>query len=467
MAYNIAPSKQDLLVSGTNIKTINGNSLLGSGDLSISGSGVTTVGAFSGSSQTNGASISSSTITFGPADGTNPGMVSTAAQTIAGQKTLNGGIKLTATGVASVTTTTFGPNVLAPASSNPSLDFDFTNGTRPYGRIFMDTGAGGSVFKFGTSSSFATGINQAPLVFSHDSFTYTNTTGAQISAGSSGVSIGLSGNANSITGTLLNTVPGGAAFQGTNNPGFKIAGSNYYGISFNGYSKIAAYDSASGSYLYFGTSNSYASGVTNTALTIQYDGRIGVGVTAPAARLDINNTNYGSTNPTVRLTYNGTPNFSIFMDGAWNTCFSTLNTGNADGYKFYYTSTELVSITKTGNVGINVSSPVEKLEVSGNVKVTSGDVVIATAGKGLTVTSGTNAKIGVTGAFPGGNPNTVTVSTTAVTSNSIILVSAMSFTGGLTGAPYVSAITASTSFVITMPDNSFTGTVGWVIIEKA
>jgi len=35
MAYNIAPSKQDLLVSGTNLKTINSNSLLGSGDVAV------------------------------------------------------------------------------------------------------------------------------------------------------------------------------------------------------------------------------------------------------------------------------------------------------------------------------------------------------------------------------------------------------------------------------------------------
>jgi hypothetical protein len=32
-------TKQDTLVSGTNIKTVNGNSLLGSGDLTISGGG--------------------------------------------------------------------------------------------------------------------------------------------------------------------------------------------------------------------------------------------------------------------------------------------------------------------------------------------------------------------------------------------------------------------------------------------
>lgn len=38
-AYNLANSKQDALVSGTNIKTINGTSILGSGNINISGSG--------------------------------------------------------------------------------------------------------------------------------------------------------------------------------------------------------------------------------------------------------------------------------------------------------------------------------------------------------------------------------------------------------------------------------------------
>lgn len=55
---------------------------------SLSG-GVTTVGSFSGSSQTNGASISTNTITFGPADATNPGMVTTGSQTLAGAKTFS------------------------------------------------------------------------------------------------------------------------------------------------------------------------------------------------------------------------------------------------------------------------------------------------------------------------------------------------------------------------------------------
>ena len=56
--------------------------------------GVTAVGTFSGSSIANGASISGSTITFGPADETNPGMVTTGAQTIGGAKTFSGAMLL-------------------------------------------------------------------------------------------------------------------------------------------------------------------------------------------------------------------------------------------------------------------------------------------------------------------------------------------------------------------------------------
>ena len=77
------------IIAGTNI-TVSGT--WPNQTVNASGSGVTTVGTFSGSSQTNGANISGSTITFGPADGTNPGMVSTGTQTIAGTKTFNSDI---------------------------------------------------------------------------------------------------------------------------------------------------------------------------------------------------------------------------------------------------------------------------------------------------------------------------------------------------------------------------------------
>lgn len=65
------------------------------------GSGVNTIGTFnSGTSYANGAQISGTTLTFGAADATNPGMVSTAAQTFAGDKTFNGQI-IGASGISS------------------------------------------------------------------------------------------------------------------------------------------------------------------------------------------------------------------------------------------------------------------------------------------------------------------------------------------------------------------------------
>lgn len=69
------------------------------------GGGVTTVGTFNATSYTNGANISGTTITFGPADATNPGMVSTSAQTWAGIKTLSSGLIVTSGGASIIGTT--------------------------------------------------------------------------------------------------------------------------------------------------------------------------------------------------------------------------------------------------------------------------------------------------------------------------------------------------------------------------
>jgi hypothetical protein len=54
---------------------------------------VTTIGSIAGSSTSNGATISGATLTLAPADGTNGGIVTTGAQTIAGDKTFTGSIR--------------------------------------------------------------------------------------------------------------------------------------------------------------------------------------------------------------------------------------------------------------------------------------------------------------------------------------------------------------------------------------
>jgi hypothetical protein len=91
----------------------------GSGVLSwvtgVSVGGVTTVSAFNASPQTNGATISSTTITFGPASATVPGMVSTGTQTWAGAKTLSSALTISATTSQLVLGTTNTTTITSPA----------------------------------------------------------------------------------------------------------------------------------------------------------------------------------------------------------------------------------------------------------------------------------------------------------------------------------------------------------------
>src|SRR3990167_6749687 len=52
---------------------------------------------------------------------------------------------------------------------------------------------------------------------------------------------------------------------------------------------------ASGSYLYFGTSNAYGSGISNSAMVIDYSGNVGIGSTTPSSILSIGTANASTT----------------------------------------------------------------------------------------------------------------------------------------------------------------------------
>lgn len=118
----------------------------------------------------------------------------------------------------------------------------------------------------------------------------------------------------------------------------------------------------------------------------------------------------------------------------------------------------------TDRVGIGTATPAEKLEVNGNIKATSGDVSIATAGKGLKVAEGSNAKMGTATLSAG----TFTVATTAVTNNSRIFLTVQSL--GTVSDPKAIAVTGRTDgqdFTITSADNTDTSVVAWMIVEPA
>jgi len=110
--------------------------------------------------------------------------------------------------------------------------------------------------------------------------------------------------------------------------------------------------------------------------------------------------------------------------------------------------------TFTGNYFIHSTSTSESL--------ISGDLRINTAGKGLLVKEGSNAKMGVATLVAG----TVTVNTTAVTANSRIFLTHQN-NSGTVGFVTVSARTASTSFTILSSNAADTSNIAWMIVEPA
>jgi hypothetical protein len=91
----------------------------------------------------------------------------------------------------------------------------------------------------------------------------------------------------------------------------------------------------------------------------------------------------------------------------------------------------------------------------------AGQVSITTAGFGLTVKGGTNAKVGKVALVAGA----ATVANTSVTANSIIMLTVQNGTT-TTGAVSVGTITAGTSFTIVSTNTADTTTVGYFIVEQ-
>lgn len=99
---------------------------------------------------------------------------------------------------------------------------------------------------------------------------------------------------------------------------------------------------------------------------------------------------------------------------------------------------------------------------AGVLSVTTGSFSVTTAGQGLAVKEGSNAKQGTATLTAG----SVVVANTAVTATSRILLTSQA-DGGTPGFLRVSARTAGTSFTITSSSGADTSTVAYQIFEPA
>ena len=155
------------------------------------------------------------------------------------------------------------------------------------------------------------------------------------------------------------------------------------------------------------------------------------------------------------------------------TGLSTLGTATVTGLSTLgaITAVGTTSVNVTGTAATSIGNATGKTAITGDITTTTGNVIIATLGKGLQVKEGSNAKMGQSTLSSG----TVTVSTTAVTASSRIILSRAAI-GSSTAAGNlcVGTVTAGTSFVINSLIDLTVGVqagdlsvINWLIVEPS
>lgn len=125
---------------------------------------------------------------------------------------------------------------------------------------------------------------------------------------------------------------------------------------------------------------------------------------------------------------------------------------------------ELKTQNATAGLRINTGNDAVTFdfEPDGDLDVEDGSVLISTAGKGLAVKTGSNAKVGTATC---NEANDVAVANTSVTANSLIFLTAQNETGADPGVARVVSKTAGVGFSFNCDTASTTATMAYWIVE--
>lgn len=325
---NALNAKQDTLVSGTNIKTINGSSVLGSGDLVISGSGG------SGNVATSTGETAGNLAYWTSTNGT-PALLGKVATS-----------SLTTSGLLNLSQPIFGIG-----SANSVLTLPVTKG---YFVVGNDAGQAQA-----TSSIFVSSVGNVGI----------GTTGplAKLQVAGSAGNEFLAGQWAGISDTDGGEAVFGMNAYGANSGTFRYSNTHASigasGIVIPGYG-----DGAIKFFINTGASTQDASFTPSYKMVIKNDGNVGIGTTGPSYKLDvtggaIRTTSYLQSDNTggneVILNSNGA-NFGMISNqgtGIWSLGYGTTQS---------VLGTSVLAWNSSGNVGIGTTTPSDKLTIDGN-----------------------------------------------------------------------------------------------------
>lgn len=146
----------------------------------------------------------------------------------------------------------------------------------------------------------------------------------------------------------------------------------------NPISSIGSKYTSSGTYLAFGTSNNYTNGITNQAMTIDYNGNVGIGITTPNSLLQtqyasgVYNTIESGKHGFQTQTGTTASDYTLFMGADRTNGISYIQSVN-----WGINKAPLILNGQGGNVGIGNISPTFKLDITaGALGTTAGSQVL-------------------------------------------------------------------------------------------